>query len=168
MKFWQTKIKKKWRQFVAKCSLLLDVINFSLDAKHWQQQWDDRSVSNLGMFQRVIYLHIMVVDIFCTACIVSVIIYLLQFTAIIIHEWWWLVKHDAEMTLRSKLLKWSFPTLWTTTIILRPFVRDYPGELVPEETLTHPPSWSSSNLCQLLPSTTIHSILFVQITCLTN
>jgi len=23
---------------------------------------------------------------------------------------------------------------------LRPFVRDYPGEPVPEETLTHPPS----------------------------
>ena len=53
----------------------------------------------------------------------------------------------------------------TTTIVLRPFVRDYPGEPVPEETLTHPPSWSSSNLYQLLPSTTIHSIL-VQITCL--
>jgi len=31
--------------------------------------------------------------------------------------------------------------VWTTTTtILRPFVRDYPGELVPEETLTHPPS----------------------------
>ena len=28
----------------------------------------------------------------------------------------------------------------TTTTILRPFVWDYPGELVPEETLTHPPS----------------------------
>ena len=28
----------------------------------------------------------------------------------------------------------------TTTTILRPFVRDYPGEPVPEETLTHPPS----------------------------
>jgi len=28
----------------------------------------------------------------------------------------------------------------TTTTVLRPFVRDYPGELVPEETLTHPPS----------------------------
>jgi len=36
------------------------------------------------------------------------------------------------------------------------FVRDYPGELVPEETLTHPPSWSSSNLYQLLPSTRYH------------
>jgi len=54
----------------------------------------------------------------------------------------------------------------TTTTVLRPFVRDYPGEPVPEETLTHPPSWSSSNLYQLLPSTTIHSILPVQITCL--
>jgi len=28
----------------------------------------------------------------------------------------------------------------TTTTVLRPFVRDYPGELVPEESLTHPPS----------------------------
>jgi len=43
-------------------------------------------------------------------------------------------------------------------------VQDYPGEPVPED--THPPSWSSSNLYQLLPSTTIHSILPVQITCL--
>jgi len=39
-----------------------------------------------------------------------------------------------------------------------------PGEPVPKETFTHPPSWSSSNLCQL-PSTTIHSILPVQIMC---
>ena len=37
---------------------------------------------------------------------------------------------------------------------------------VPEETFTHPPSWSSCSLYQLLPSTTIHSILPVQITCL--
>jgi len=28
----------------------------------------------------------------------------------------------------------------TTTTVLRPFVRDYPGEPIPEETLTHPPS----------------------------
>jgi len=28
----------------------------------------------------------------------------------------------------------------TTTTVLRSFVRDYPGEPVPEETLTHPPS----------------------------
>jgi len=55
-------------------------------------------------------------------------------------------------------------TITTTTTILQPFVRDYPGELVPEETLTHPPSWSSSNLYQFLPSTTIHGILPVQIT----
>ena len=41
----------------------------------------------------------------------------------------------------------------TTTIILWPFVRDYPAETVPEETFTHPPSWSSSSLYQLLPST---------------
>ena len=57
-------------------------------------------------------------------------------------------------------------TTTTTTTVLWPFVWDYPGEPVPEETFTHPPSWSS-NLYQLLPSTTIHSILTVQITCLT-
>ena len=57
-------------------------------------------------------------------------------------------------------------TTTTTTTVLRPFVWDYPGEPVPEETLTHPPSWSSSNLYQLLPFTTIHSILLVQIMCL--
>jgi len=57
-------------------------------------------------------------------------------------------------------------TTTTTTTVLRPFVRDYPGEPVPAETFTHPPSWSSSKLYQLLPSATIHSILLVQITCL--
>jgi len=31
-------------------------------------------------------------------------------------------------------------TTTATTTILRPFVWDYPGEPVPEETLTHPPS----------------------------
>ena len=51
----------------------------------------------------------------------------------------------------------------TTTTVLRSFVRDYLGAVVPEETLAHPPSWSSSNLYQLLPSTTIHSSLLVQI-----
>ena len=38
--------------------------------------------------------------------------------------------------------------------------------LLPLYTLTHQPSWSSSNLYQLLPSTTIHSILPIQIMCL--
>ena len=33
----------------------------------------------------------------------------------------------------------------TTMTVLRLFVRDYPGEPVPEETLTHPPSRPSSN-----------------------
>jgi len=56
-------------------------------------------------------------------------------------------------------------TATTTITVLRPFVRDYPGEPAPEETFTHPPSWSSSKLYQLLPSTMIHSILHVQITC---
>jgi len=31
-------------------------------------------------------------------------------------------------------------TTTTTTTVLQPFVRDYPGEPVPEETLTHRPS----------------------------
>jgi len=30
-------------------------------------------------------------------------------------------------------------TTTTTTTILQPFVRDYPGEPVPEETFTHSP-----------------------------
>ena len=62
---------------------------------------------------------------------------------------------------------WSVITsTTTTTIVLQSFVRDYPGEPVPEEILAHPPSWSSSNLYQLLPSITIHSILLVQVMCL--
>jgi len=65
------------------------------------------------------------------------------------------------------VINWHCIFTTTTTTILRPFVWDYPGELVPEETFTHPPSWSSSNLYQLLPSTAIYSILPVQITCLT-
>jgi len=64
------------------------------------------------------------------------------------------------------MLTWlSVCTHTTTTTVLLPFVWDYPGEPVPEETLTHPPSWSSS-LYQLLPSIRIHSILPAQITCL--
>jgi len=64
--------------------------------------------------------------------------------------------------------KYNAPLLHRAAIttVLRPFVWDYPGEPVPEKTLSHPPSWSSSNLYQLLPSTKIHSILPVQITCL--
>ena len=53
----------------------------------------------------------------------------------------------------------------TATIVLQPFVRDYPGELLPEETFTQPPSWSLSNFYQLLLFTMIHSILTVQIAC---
>jgi len=34
----------------------------------------------------------------------------------------------------------SHDSLLRTTIVLRPFVRDYQGEPLPEETLTHPPS----------------------------
>ena len=66
----------------------------------------------------------------------------------------------------SLLMRWVELCRTTTTAVLRPFDWDYPGEPVQEETLTHPPSWSSSKLYQLLPSTTIHSILLVWITCL--
>jgi len=62
----------------------------------------------------------------------------------------------------SPIRNWH--TLYITTATTtdwRPFVRDYPGEPVPEETLTHPPSWSSFNLYQLLPPTwSIASSLF--------
>jgi len=70
------------------------------------------------------------------------------------------LKRDIKLQLTNSCI------LLLTTILLRPFVREYPGELVPEETFTHPSSWSSSSLYQLLPSTTIHSIVRVQITCL--
>jgi len=56
-------------------------------------------------------------------------------------------------------------TATTTTTILWPFIPDYPGEPVPEETftqLTYP-----DHQPQLLPSTTINSIVPVQFTCLT-
>ena len=83
------------------------------------------------------------------------------------------IKQDLKGTMKLSLVKSTmifFMKMRTytthTATVLCPIVRDFPGELVPEETLTHPPSWSSSNLYQLLPSTTIHSILLVQITCL--
>ena len=69
------------------------------------------------------------------------------------------ISHSIAAT--AKILN-CLKTQQQTTTILRPFVWDYPGKPVPEETLTHPPSWSSSNLYELLPSTTIHSILHVQ------
>jgi len=46
-------------------------------------------------------------------------------------------------------------TTTITTTVLRPFVRDYLGEPLPEETFTHSHlSWSSTILYQLPPSTT--------------
>ena len=53
-----------------------------------------------------------------------------------------------------------------TRTALWPFVRNYPDEPVPEEISTHSLSWSSTFLYQLLPSTTIHSMLPAQFTCL--
>jgi len=56
----------------------------------------------------------------------------------------------------------------TTTTVLWTSVWDYPGEPVKEETFTHSHlSCSSTILYQLPPSTTIHSILPAQFTCLT-
>ena len=50
----------------------------------------------------------------------------------------------------------------------QPFVRDYPGRPVPEETFTHShPSWSPDILYQLPASTMIQNILPVQFTRLT-
>ena len=56
----------------------------------------------------------------------------------------------------------------TTTTIQRPFVRDNPGRPVPEETFTRShPSWSTYFLYHLSPFSTVHGILFIQLTCLT-
>jgi len=74
------------------------------------------------------------------------------------------IYHAYASAHHDQFVYWIWTT--TTTIVLRPFVRDYPGEPVPEETFTHPPSWSSSSLYQLLLSTTIHGIRPVQIMCL--
>jgi len=60
-------------------------------------------------------------------------------------------------------------TTTTTTTVLWPFVWDYPGKLVPVKTFTHSltPILIISHPFLLPPSTTIHSILTVQFTCLT-
>jgi len=53
-------------------------------------------------------------------------------------------------------------------LLLRPFVQDYPGEPVPEETSSHLQlSWSPIILYVLPPSTTSQSILTLQCTYLT-
>ena len=60
--------------------------------------------------------------------------------------------------------------MYIQVLILRPFYGSclgVPGWASTRKTSTHSPSWSSSNLYQILPSTTIHSILPVQFTCLT-
>jgi len=77
----------------------------------------------------------------------------------------WLVTQAQGCEQLAQILYAAVPQQHTHTIttVLWLFVLDYPGDPVPEETLTHP---SSSRLYQLLPPTTIHSILLVQITCL--
>jgi len=45
-----------------------------------------------------------------------------------------------ELLIIKRYTNRHFTLLTTTTTVLRPFVRDYPGEPVPEETLNHPPS----------------------------
>jgi len=64
------------------------------------------------------------------------------------------VMHYIENLLLGIMCIWM-PLLQQQEFVLRPFVRVNPGEPVPEEIFTHPPSWLSSNLHQLLPSTTI-------------
>jgi len=68
----------------------------------------------------------------------------------------------------SKWLCRNITTTTTTTTVLWPFVRDYPGKPVTEETFTDSHlSWSSTILHQLPRPTVIHSILPVQFMCLT-
>jgi len=81
----------------------------------------------------------------------------------------------------TKSWKWQYPQnrvglqresavllTHTHTTVYRPFVQDYPGRPVPEETFTHShPSWWSDILYHLPPFTIIHGILLVQFTSLT-
>jgi len=51
--------------------------------------------------------------------------------------------HGVKVKIKLSCVEFSATSIvWriTTTIVLRPFVRDYPGELIPEETFTHSPS----------------------------
>jgi len=80
--------------------------------------------------------------------------------------------HQAKITSITSIILCTiirnFVIYNTTTTVLWSFVWDYTGELVPEETFTHSHvSRSSIILYQLPTSTTIHSILPVQFTCLT-
>jgi len=48
----------------------------------------------------------------------------------------------SSMILTQKMIEYRNVNKFnhTTTTVLRPFVQDYQGEPVPEETLNHPPS----------------------------
>ena len=74
-----------------------------------------------------------------------------------------------KYTVSQKMPPYFFlNNIHTHTTVKWPFVRDYPGRPVPEETFTHShPSWSSDILYHLPPFTTIHGFLFVQFTSLT-
>ena len=106
---------------------------------------------------------------FCVLCVcyvfinVNLSLLFVHFIVIYSTDHFCLHSNNNAKTKKLNTSKQNGTTTTTTTITV---LRDYPGEPVPEETLTHPPSWSSTNLYQLLPSTTIHSILLVQITCL--
>ena len=94
----------------------------------------------------------------------------------------WKLKTVAQLTwvhmIVNKIHPMSFLLNWTelasslnwhnvtTTNILRPFIWDYPSELVPEEAFTHSHlSWSSTIPINL--PTMIHGIIPVQSVCLT-
>ena len=79
------------------------------------------------------------------------------------HFWDTLPSQSLSMmphTTKAEMFQWTTQTHTHTHTVLRSFIRDYPGEPVPEETFTHSHlSCASAILYQLPPSTTIHGIL---------
>jgi len=89
------------------------------------------------------------------------------------NEWWdagviICLEQTANVLHMVQVIKYHCHPIISTTTVLRPFVRDYPGELVPEETFTYSHLlWASIILYLLPPSIAIYGIFSVQFTCLT-
>ena len=133
------------------------IFNYALHV-YYGESWRHSSSSFLACTTRSAQRHTSASRVQCDACKWN--------SWLCISEWHVKTIVKVKQFQKSKSQNLKVTTTTTTTTILRPFVRDYLGEPVSEEKLTHPPSWSSSNLYQLLPSTTIHNILLVRITCL--